>query len=270
MKTKKLLASIIVSITLTISNANMPVVDFTSIMQQIIGYIETAKEYANEAQRWKSTIENYKNFSGIRDVFGFLLDLDKLKSMTNFTGDFSDFMNALNQNPEKYFDSVDNGDELKEIYEQLRDYDYCQHSWRTQYSNDEHFKKRDLQALCQQETLELAKLQSVFQESEEKFNSMRTSLNDLSTKAKNATDAKESADIANSLQLINAQMQAEATNLQLKISQIQYQEKIRENHKKQVLHKSMQTPSSVIDKDLPTLMEQNRQAAKQLFERGKN
>ena len=223
---KKILSSLFLSFSLSFG-AGIPVIDAVSNAQQMVSHIETVAEWAKEAQRWietaqhyKSQIESYQNElmtkTGIRDSVGFLKDLNRLQEYSKMYGD--DYLKLgealLNENSMI-------GRQSRQLFDKYNVFDRCGN-----------LTKEWQKESCQNVLIREVATISTVKGTAELVDKSQKILEDLSKKASNSQDIKESQDIANAINIEIAQLQATQMKLDM-LSKQNEAEKEAENERYQ-------------------------------------
>lgn len=190
----------------------IPTIDVAAIAQNIKSYIDELKEYAVEANRWVTTLMQYrqvvehyaqelKNTTGISDI---------VSAVNSAEGLYSEAMkfkeNSLKLHSMVKEDLTKEGAMLraKELSTKFLLSDYC--------SSYESLNKR---AVCYREVATTFQNQEELQKISDDFDATLSEIETLAKKAVKAKTMKESADAQTSLQLAQAKLQTQQQQIKI-------------------------------------------------------
>jgi type IV secretion system protein VirB5 len=170
--------------------------------------IQTAKavaEYAEQAKRWTSTVQNYRNEllakTGVRDVISFQREMsDLMDFMDHYSLDFMDLSNDIVDRPRSQV-----GQYAKHLFDQYNLFDDCQYD----YLSD------DQKRICKNQMVRNVQEIATYQHTTQKLKSISSKLSELARKRERSQDIKESEDISNAIQMQIAQLQIIKTQVDL-------------------------------------------------------
>jgi len=192
---KKIFISILLSSSLLFSSG-IPTADIASIIQRAVQNIKTIEEYKQMATRWKHTITQYKNElkayenelaskTGTRDSVKFLKDLQRAKDYADTFGE--DFLSLdITQDSKSKLAKL-----KKALYEKYQIFDRCKEIPLLEWQKD----------ACMKEVDRNVKELTTIKAYNEEFQKDNEALEELSKRAANSQDMKESQDIANAINL---------------------------------------------------------------------
>jgi len=183
---KKIFISILLSTQLMFSSG-IPTADIASIIQRAVQNIKTIEEYKQMATRWKHTITQYKNElaskTGTRDSVKFLKDLQRAKDYADTFGE--DFLSLdITQDSKSKLAKL-----KKALYEKYQIFDRCKEIPLLEWQKDACMKEVD------RNVKELATIKAY----NEEFQKDNKALKELSKRAANSKDTKESQDLQNAI-----------------------------------------------------------------------
>ncbi len=189
---------------------------------------QTAKavaEYAKQAERWTRTVQNYRDEllakTGIRDIISFQQEMQQLMEfMDNYSLDFMDLTNDIVDNPKSQI-----GQYAKRLFEQYNLFDDCNYD----YMND------DQKRICKSEMVRNVQEIATYQHTTQKLKRIMDNLKTLSNKRTSSEDVKQSADIANAIQMQLAQLEIIKTQVEMMEAQNRAKERISQRQAEQIM-----------------------------------
>ena len=204
--------------------SGIPVFDGAAQAQAINSYIQTAMEYAKEAERWTETTAQYKNEleayakelaakTGVRDAMKFI---KKIESIYDNAKDLGTSIDSLGDDWNNISKLDKQAAKLMEKYFKTSPCDKIEDSVE--------------KSLCETQNRHIAK-EAVFNEQArvrmeyfaDQFNAIAK---DMQTNKGTKDDLKQSLDYANAINLLSAKMAAEKNRIELEQAQLQKQEQL--------------------------------------------
>lgn len=228
---KKYLISTVLSTSLMFG-AGIPVIDAAALSQGMTQNIKEIAEWAKEAERWSTTVTQYKDElqayetellskTGIRDSVQFVKDLNKLQEYAKAYGDdYLDLAKAF-ANPNSRV-----GSQARNLFDKYNIFDNCNNDYFQQWEkeNCDNKLKRDVTQIA------------TVQESNKMVEKSAKNLDDLSKKISNTQDIKESQDIANAINMEIAQLQIVAMKMDMMAKQNEAEQRAEEDQKKKYIN----------------------------------
>lgn len=189
---------------------------------------QTAKavaEYARQAERWRQTIKNYQDEllakTGIRDIISFQQEMQQLMEfMDNYSLDFMDLTNDIVDHPRSQI-----GAYAKRLFDQYNLFDDCNYD----YMNDN--QKR----ICKSEMVRNVQEIATYQYTTQKLKRIMQNLQHLSDKRAHSKDIKQSADIANAIQMQLAQLEIIKTQVEMMEAQNRAKARVDRRQSEQIM-----------------------------------
>jgi len=241
---KKIFISILLSTNLLFSSG-IPTVDVGAILQTIISRADSLAHYSELAIRWKSTLTQYKNElkafendllskTGTRDSVKFLKDLKRAQEYADTFGE--DFLSLdITQDSKSKLAKL-----KKELYNKYKIFDRCKEIPLLEWQKDACMKEVD------RNVKELATVKAY----NEKFQEDNKELEELSKRAANSKDTKESQDIANAINLKMIEIQRRDQYLQMSFRQNEAEKRtLEEQYHQDYLSKLGKAPKYEIPSD---------------------
>ena len=223
---KKYLISAVLSTQLLFS-AGIPVIDAAALTQSMTQNIKTIEEWAKEAERWSTTVTQYKDElkayetellskTGIRDSVQFVKDLNKLQEYAKAYGDdYLDLARAF-ANPNSRV-----GSQARNLFDKYNIFDACDNKIYQEW------EKTNCENKLKREVTQIATVQ----ESNAMVQKSASNLEDLSKKISDTKDIKESQDIANAINMELAQLQIVSMKMDMMTKQNEAQARAEEEQK---------------------------------------
>jgi len=143
--------------------------------------------------------------TGIRNIISFRQEMgDLMEFMDNYSLDFMDLTNDIVDNPRSQV-----GQYAKRLFEQFNLFDDCQFD----YMNN------DQKRICKSQMVRNVQEISTYQHTNQKLKRISEKLSELSNKRTSSEDVKQTADIANAIQMQIAQLQIIKAQVDLMESQ---------------------------------------------------
>lgn len=177
-------------------------------------------EWLKEAQRWMDTAQHYKSQiqaykdqlatqTGLRDVVGLVNQTKGLKS---------DIMNlqkqGISMNDLLTSGSAPSG-ALDSLYSKYKDFDVCDAKQAAAYIN-----------ICKQETVNKAWTLEQTADVQQKVSDALDEISSLTDRVANSQDAKESQDLANTIQMKQVQLNVLTTQWEMNVKASEQREKL--------------------------------------------
>lgn len=211
---KTLFKSLVVLLCFT-NNAvasGIPTIDVAAIAQNIKSYIDDLKEYAVEANRWATTLMQYrqvvehyaqelKNTTGISDIVS---AINSAEGLYEETIKFKSNSLQLHSMVKEDLTSEGLKQRGKELSTKFLLSDYCSS-----------YESKNKQAICYREVATTFQNKEELKEISEKFNATLLEIQNLAIKAVKATTMKESADAQTALQIAQSKLQAQEQQLKI-------------------------------------------------------
>ncbi len=194
--------------------------------------VQTAKavaEYGEQALRWKKTIINYQDEllakTGIRDIISFKQEMGQLMEfMDNYSLDFMDLTNDIIDNPKSQI-----GQYAKRLFDQYNLFDDCNYDYMNQ----------DQKRICKSGMVRNVQEIATYQHTTQKLKKIMENLKSLSDKRAQSKDVKQSADVANAMQMQLAQLEIIKTQVEMMEAQNRSKERVDHRQSEQI-YKSKQ------------------------------
>ncbi|MBZ8007138.1 hypothetical protein AVBRAN9334_03120 [Campylobacter sp. RM9334] len=211
---KTLFKSLVVLLCFT-NNAvasGIPTIDVAAIAQNIKSYIDDLKEYAVEANRWATTLMQYrqvvehyaqelKNTTGISDIVS---AINSAEGLYEETIKFKSNSLQLHSMVKEDLTSEGLKQRGKELSTKFLLSDYCSS-----------YESKNKQAICYREVATTFQNEEELKEIDKNFNATLKEIESLAKKAVKATTMKESADAQTALQIAQSKLQTQEQQLKI-------------------------------------------------------
>lgn len=184
------------------ASAIIPVTDMASIAQTATQWTEKLAQFQQTVQYYQNTIQTQKNqlaaTTGVRQIGGFVNQLQSVKSeMQSIYTKGNSFISDYVNNPEGSLSS-----EADSIFNKYQAFGECS------TGSEQSIR------LCKAKIVSTAAQVEMADSINDQISDASKDFADLSTRLENATDSKESQDLANTMQAKSAQMQALQVQMQ--------------------------------------------------------
>jgi len=178
-----------------------------------------------EAERWRIHLQKIKKEialkSGIRDIISFQQEMQQLMEfMDNYSLDFMDLTNDIVDHPRSQI-----GAYAKRLFDQYNLFDDCNYD----YMNDN--QKR----ICKSEMVRNVQEIATYQHTTQKLKRIMQNLKRLSNKRVRSKDVKQSADIANAIQMQLAQLEIIKTQVEMMEAQNRSKARVDQRQSEQIM-----------------------------------
>ncbi|WP_210461813.1 type IV secretion system protein [Pantoea ananatis] len=187
-------------------------------------------EYVKEAQRWIDTAKHYQSQiqayqdqlasqTGLRDIVGLVNEAKGLKSdiqSLQQQGISLDSLLTSSNAPSGALDS---------LYNKYKDFDVCNAQQAASYIN-----------ICKQETVNKAWTIEQTADVQEKVSSALDEISGLTDRIANSKDAKESQDLANTIQMKQVQLNVLTTQWEMNVKASEERAKLLEQKRRNAFH----------------------------------
>jgi len=172
--------------------------------------------WAAQAERWVTHLEKIKKEialkSGIRDIISFQQEMQQLMDfMDNYSLDFMDLSNDIVDHPRSQI-----GQYAKRLFEQYNLFDDCNYDYMSE----------DQKRICKSEMVRNVQEIATYQHTTQKLKRIMENLKVLSQKRSLSEDVKQSADIANAIQMQLAQLEIIKTQVEMMEAQNRSKERV--------------------------------------------
>ena len=233
---KKIVLSTMICISLYAGG--IPVVDVVSNAQALAQNMKTIAEYAEQANRWKETLEQYKK--QVQNFEDELIAKTGLRSSVQFVQDVNDFY-EFSKNYKEDFMKL--GTDLlnpssiisikaKSLYDKYNLANNCESDLLSPKEKE----------ICVNKIGKNVKEIAVYEQFNKQIDTIGTNVANLSQKLASSNDIKESADIGNAIGIQMAQLEITKTQVNLMNSQNIRVAAIEEEQAKQLMYNRVHTP----------------------------
>ena len=182
-------------------------------------------EYAKQAERWSYTIQNYRDEllakTGIRDIISFQQEMQQLMEfMDNYSLDFMDLTNDIVDHPRSQI-----GAYAKHLFDQYNLFDDCNYD----------YMNADQKRICKSEMVRNVQEIATYQHTTQKLKTIMENLKQLSDKRAHSEDIKQSADIANAIQMQLAQLEIIKTQVEMMEAQNRSKARVDQRQSEQIM-----------------------------------
>jgi len=163
--------------------------------------------------------------TGVRDIISFQQEMGQLMEfMDNYSLDFMDLTNDIIDNPKSQI-----GQYAKRLFDQYNLFDDCNYDYMNQ----------DQKRICKSGMVRNVQEIATYQHTTQKLKKIMENLKSLSDKRAQSKDVKQSADVANAMQMQLAQLEIIKTQVEMMEAQNRSKERVDHRQSEQI-YKSKQ------------------------------
>jgi len=190
------------------------------IVQNAEQLLQTAEQIKHTEQLIKQTIAQ----TGVRDIIGFAQEMKKFHNfMKEYSIDFMDLTDDIINEPKSQV-----GRTAKLLFDKYNLFDDCNYDYMSS----------DLKRICKSRMIRQVQEIATYQEVSKTMKDFAANIKTLAAKRAASKNVKESADIANAIQIEIAQMQVLKTQIDMMESQNRAKERLDKRQKEQIYNKN--------------------------------
>ncbi|MDL1957380.1 MAG: type IV secretion system protein [Candidatus Desulfofervidus auxilii] len=210
-------------------------VDEATVEMQIVQNAEQLLQTAEQIKHTEQLIKQTIAQTGIRDVIGFAQEMKKFHNfLKNYSLDLMDLTDDIIDNPKSQI-----GKYAKELFTKYELFNDCNYD----YMND------DMKRICKNRMIRQVQEIATYQEISKTLKKFGDNIKTLAQKRASSNNVKESADIANAIQIELAQLQVLKTQIDMMESQNKAKERVDMRQTEQMIKEKWENSGSFIDQE---------------------
>jgi type IV secretion system protein VirB5 len=208
-------------------------VDEATVEMQIVQNAEQLLQTAEQIKHTEQLIKQTIAQTGIKDIIGFAQEMKKFHNfLKNYSLDLMDLTDDIINNPKSQI-----GKYAKELFEKYEIFDDCNYDYMS----------TDMKRICKNRMIREVQEIATYQEISKTLKQFGENIKKLAQKRASSKNVKESADVANAIQIEIAQMQVLKTQIDMMESQNKSRERVDRRQKEQMMKEKRKNNSSFID-----------------------